>query len=157
MRRTSWLVAFAIPFAGLVVSALPMRSPSTVKAEPIAVKRQSIDSQVARSDTRAPIRPLTVDPFRARSALAPTSLPTPVITPVLESPRAAAPSIPFRFLARVTGVDGKQSIYLASESGVFAVVEGELLDDRYRVDKIDAEVLTLTYLPLGEQQTISVR
>jgi len=156
VTRSSWLLALAIT-TGLVFFAARQQSPSVVEAEPIAVKRQSTDSQVARSDTRAPIRPLTVNPFRARGALAPTSSPPPAITPVSETPRAAAPSIPFRFLARVTGVDGKQSIYLASESGVFAVVEGELLDDRYRVDKVDAEVLTLTYLPLDERQTVPMR
>jgi hypothetical protein len=47
-------------------------------------------------------------------------------------------------------------VYLARGEQTFIVREGSALDGLYRVDRIAPPSLALTYLPLGQSQTLPI-
>ena len=86
--------------------------------------------------------------------------PTIVAQSVILSPQPlppqppSAPNMPFVYMGKYA--DGNdQFIILSRGNRVFTVVQGDIFDNQYRLEKIDANSAQLTYLPLGIQQTIS--
>lgn len=79
--------------------------------------------------------------------------PPPAMPVVVPAP--TAPPLPFAFLGKKLEA-GAWEIYLARGEQTFIVREGQVLDGIYRVDKIDPPALALTYLPLGQTQTLSI-
>ncbi len=84
----------------------------------------------------------------------------PVVQSVVAPPQlqqaqpTSAPNMPFVYLGKYA--DGIQQFIIFSRGNrVFTVIQGDLLDNQYRLEKIDANSAQLTYLPLGIQQTIS--
>lgn len=72
----------------------------------------------------------------------------------LPPPPPTAPPMPFSFMGRYE--DGEKLIILLVKGDrVYTVSEGEVIDNTYRVDRLTAGQLELTYLPLNIKQTIS--
>jgi len=72
----------------------------------------------------------------------------------LPPPPPTAPPMPFSFMGRYE--DGEKLIILLVKGDrVYTVSEGEVIDNTYRVDRLTASQLELTYLPLNIKQTIS--
>ena len=72
----------------------------------------------------------------------------------LPPPPPTAPPMPFSFMGRYE--DGEKLIILLVKGDrVYTVSEGEVIDNTYRVDRLSAGQLELTYLPLNIKQTIS--
>lgn len=66
-----------------------------------------------------------------------------------------APPLPFRYMGKL--VDGDDvSVFLTHGSRNLVVHAGETIDSKYRVDRIGESVMTLTYLPLNQQQTLAL-
>jgi hypothetical protein len=66
-----------------------------------------------------------------------------------------APALPFAFLGKK--LEGEiWEVYLIRGEQTFVVREGQTLDGVYRVDKIAPPSLALTYLPLGQSQTLPI-
>jgi hypothetical protein len=65
-----------------------------------------------------------------------------------------APPLPFQFMGRAT--DGaKEIVFLTSKQDRnYAVSVGDTIENSYRVDAITERQMRLTYLPLGQQQTL---
>ncbi len=80
-------------------------------------------------------------------ALAPTAPPPPA--------RPMAPPLPFKFIGKL---DDSQTlrVFLMRGEQVLVVSEGDLIDTTYQVKQLDAERMTLVYLPLGITQSLSV-
>ena len=54
-------------------------------------------------------------------------------------------------------MDGSEIVvFLEKQNSNYAVRAGDKLDNTYKVDEIKPGVMTLTYLPLGQQQTIAI-
>jgi hypothetical protein len=71
--------------------------------------------------------------------------------PVLSRP----PPLRFQYLGKI--IHNNQTKIILSQSGEKIVVMlGEHIDDQYRVDKIDNESITLTYLPLNVEQILII-
>lgn len=90
------------------------------------------------------------DLFVARTASPPPQAPMPatVDTPV-------APALPYRYVGKQW--DGQAwEVYAVSGDQTYVLREGTTLDDQYRVDRIAPPQATLTYLPLGTAQTLSI-
>jgi hypothetical protein len=62
--------------------------------------------------------------------------------------------MPFSFLGRY--VDGeRQTILLVKGERIYTVAEGEVIENTYRVERLQGGVLEMTYLPLNIKQTIT--
>lgn len=74
--------------------------------------------------------------------------PQPVAAPV-------APPLPYTFLGKKLE-GGAWEVYLGRGEQTFIAREGVTLDGHYHVDRIAPPALTLTYIPLGQAQTLSI-
>lgn len=74
--------------------------------------------------------------------------------PLPKPPPPKAPPLPFRFLGQVEEAGGKPTAYLAWENRVINARAGLVIDDRYRVDAVEAGRVAFTYLPLQEKQVL---
>jgi hypothetical protein len=99
--------------------------------------------------------------FAARSWLPPAPPPRPVppappppppATP--EPPRA--PPLPFKFAGRLEQPGAPTSWYLLLGERLVVVAVGDVIDGQYRVDAGSAGQLAFTYLPLQQQQLLSI-
>ncbi len=69
-------------------------------------------------------------------------------------PPPMAPPLPFRMVGSIDE-EGKVTVFAERANGdVVALRVAEIVDNTYRVDSIDARTMTLTYLPLGQKQTL---
>jgi hypothetical protein len=111
-----------------------------------------------REDARAPLRlgflrrtpaqDKVQDAFAAQSWYVPP--------PRFAAPSAlAAPPLPFSYMGKMLE-DGKLTVFLTGGQRNYVVKVGDVIDGTYRVDAIDALVMTLTYLPLNIKQTIQI-
>jgi hypothetical protein len=83
--------------------------------------------------------------------------PPPKVVPVVAQPVVpVAPPLPFRYVGQLEGGDGKVIIYLARGDTVHTVRVGDLLEEQYRLDALDNGQITLTYLPMNQQQMLAI-
>jgi Tfp pilus assembly protein PilP len=66
-----------------------------------------------------------------------------------------APPLPFKFIGKLDDSQQLQVFLLRGEQ-VLVVREGDLIDKTYKVQRIDAERMTLVYLPLDIAQSLAV-
>lgn len=70
-------------------------------------------------------------------------------------PPPTAPELPFTFLGK-KNEDAKWEVYLAHGDTTLIVQEKSVIEGTYRVDSIKPPLLTLTYLPMNQQQTLPI-
>ncbi len=80
--------------------------------------------------------------------------PAPARAPVVAA-KPVAPPLPFAYLGMKQD-DGAQEVYLSQGEQTLIAREGGRLLDVYRVEKISSASMTLTYLPLGQTQTMPI-
>jgi hypothetical protein len=66
-----------------------------------------------------------------------------------------APPMPYMFAGKLVN-EGQLSVFLSKGDVVFPVVKGETIDGAYRVESIEENQITLTYLPLGKKESIPI-
>jgi hypothetical protein len=88
----------------------------------------------------------------------------PPSVPAAAAPRRAAPSappvpvappLPFTVLGKKLE-DGRWEVFLATRERTYVVRESDTIERAYRVESIAPPALVLTYLPLGERQTLAI-
>ena len=85
-----------------------------------------------------------------------TPPPAPVkLAPPAPPPTPVAPPLAFTFIGKKLEA-GAWEVFLARGEQSFVVREGSVIDNTYRIDKIFPPNLTLTYLPLGQAQSLSI-
>lgn len=152
LASAAWLALFGDKAPARGEISLPTRatSPQVPQAQPASeamvalVPRKPLASRDAQQvETR--------DPFASRRWNAP---PPP---PVAAAPAAppAAPPLPYAFLGKKQE-GGDWEVYLARGDHNFVVSAGQVLEQHYRVETIAPPLLTLTYLPLAQQQTLAI-
>lgn len=99
---------------------------------------------------RAAMSSPATDAFAPRSWRPPPPPPTSV-----KAPAPQAPPLPYRYLGKLIET-GSITVFLARGEQNLAVKVGQTLDGQYRIDAVTASALTLTYLPLAKQQTLSL-
>lgn len=72
-----------------------------------------------------------------------------------EPPKPTAPALPFAYMGRFVE-KSEERVFLVQGDRIHVVRAGDVVDSTYRVEKIEGAVMTLTYLPLGMQQTLSL-
>jgi hypothetical protein len=136
----------------LVVSSKKAAS----KTAPVA---QSRASEPSGSDLSERISELTtrVDPSRPVGQLFASNVPP--VTQARSRPARTAPQAPpFPYVYMGSLLDGSDlTVYLAGNDDriVLAHID-QTIDGVYHVDQLDAKQLTVTYVPLKRQQTISL-
>jgi hypothetical protein len=73
---------------------------------------------------------------------------------VVEAPPPQAPPIPFNYLGKWTERN-QMVVILGKDAQTYFVRAGVVLEDVWRVDRIELSYLTMTYLPLGQQQRLA--
>lgn len=69
-------------------------------------------------------------------------------------PPPQAPPLPFRYLGKMME-DGRTTAFIVSGERNLIVREGDTVQDAYRVERIDDQAMTFTYLPLKQSQVLS--
>lgn len=170
----------AVLAAGLAVAAwlafFGDKSPTNDVAEPVAratTQRLPIAPVPARAAAKADTGP-TILALQPREALvgtalgekAPASLfnshswapppppPPPPPKPV-PPPPPAAPPLPFTYIGKKLE-GGSWEVYLARGDQTVIINAQSVIDGTYRVESIRPPQLVLTYLPLNQQQTLTI-
>ncbi|HEY8102473.1 MAG TPA: hypothetical protein VIF82_17165 [Burkholderiaceae bacterium] len=89
--------------------------------------------------------------FKSQSWTPPPAPPMPPPPP----PPPVAPPLPFKYIGKKVE-DGKWEVYVAIGAQAYIVHEKTVLQGTYRVDSIKPPVLSLTYLPLQQLQTLTI-
>ena len=145
-RRTAYF-GLAIAAASVAAIASQWPQPPTERATTADVVRQPIAPPLSAFPDRLPRReaiPYSGDAlFGARHKPVPPAPPPTVNTVV--SPTVPTP--PYRFVGSMTYENRLQHL-LAQGDAVFPVSQGETIGGAYRVEAVDAEKITLRYVPL---------
>ena len=67
----------------------------------------------------------------------------------------SAPPLPFAFMGRMVEAE-RLTVFLVKGERVYLASEGDVIDDIYKLEKIEPGQLTLLYLPLNAVQTLAV-
>jgi hypothetical protein len=70
-------------------------------------------------------------------------------------PPPMAPPMPFAFIGKAAA-DGAWEVYLSRGDKTYTVRNNTVIDGVYRVDRIAPPLMTLTYLPLKQQQQMNI-
>lgn len=80
--------------------------------------------------------------------------PPPPAPPAPDAP-TGPPPLPFSYIGKMLG-DGQWQVFLGRGAEALVAREGMVIDGRYRVERVAPPVLTLTYLPLNQQQQLDI-
>ncbi|MGZ3240046.1 MAG: hypothetical protein ACXWIN_04120 [Burkholderiaceae bacterium] len=81
--------------------------------------------------------------------------PPPPPAPPAPPPPPTAPPLPFKYIGKKFE-DGKWEVYVTIGTQAYVVHEKTVLQGTYRIDSIKPPVLSLTYLPLQQVQTLTI-
>lgn len=70
-------------------------------------------------------------------------------------PPPVAPPAPFTYMGKLDNTPTGTQIFLMANNKLYTVVKGEKINQQWRFDNEEGELLRLTYLPLSLQQTLS--
>jgi hypothetical protein len=76
------------------------------------------------------------------------------LEPPAPPPKPVAPEAPFSYLGKLEDSPQGTTFFLSENNKVYSVVAGQNIDSVWRLDTEDATTLNLTYLPLGQPQTL---
>ena len=96
-----------------------------------------------------------LDAFASKSWYVPPPPPPP--PPAVKPPpppKPTAPPLPFTYIGRFDNPGDPTLILLVRDDRLFTVSQGDTIDATYRVDRIDAGSVELTYLPLKQKQVL---
>lgn len=116
-------------------------SPAELQLEPLQ-RSAAAESESANENER--------DIFPRQSWYVAPPPPKPVAPPP-----PAPPPLPFTVLGKMLE-NGQPQVFLNKQERTMVVREGDVIEGTYRVESILAPTMTLTYLPLNMQQTISI-
>lgn len=100
-----------------------------------------------------PERPMT---SRSPSAWASQQPPPPPPLQSASSSAPVAPRFPHSWVGRVND-DAAQRAVLAGAVNTWVVRAGDVIEGQWRIDRIHERTMTLTYLPLAQSQTVSMK
>jgi hypothetical protein len=107
--------------------------------------------QIERLVERAPAPPGR-DLFEPHQWTAPARKPRVVVETAPSPPQA--PAVPYAYLGKWSERD-RVTVILGREGHTYLARAGEVLDETWRIDSIEATSLAITYLPLDVRQTLA--
>lgn len=91
--------------------------------------------------------------FRGKSFAAPPPPPPPPPPPA-PPPPPRVPQVPFKYVGKLLE-GGVLRAYVSLGDRLIAVHPGDVIDQQYRIDSVEAREIRLTYLPLNARQSIA--
>jgi hypothetical protein len=141
-----------------VTAALALRTPGDQEQDVVAAS-DARSSGVADSQKEPRILPLAPRAATAdtKALFATTSWTPPAPRPAKEPPPLppTAPPLPFKYVGKQR-MDEVWEVFLSRGDETLIVREGQTIESSYRIDAVKPPNLTLTYLPLGEQQQLRI-
>lgn len=128
-------------------------------AAPAAGAQMPVPLNLARVERRGETPSTERNPFRFGTRPAPP-LPPPPSRPMLTTPMpqasAGPPPIPLKLTGLMADPYGRPRAYLKdpASGALFEVVDGQVVDGRYRVVKIGVQSVVLSYLDGSGQRTV---
>lgn len=112
--------------------------------------------RLRRSESAAlpPERPMTAAVPSAWASQQPPPPPLPAKGERLSDP--VAPRFPHSWVGRVND-DAVQRAVLSGPVSTWVVRSGDVIEGQWRIDRIQDRTMTLTYLPLQQSQTVSMK
>lgn len=165
LRNVGKWAVIGIVFVAIVVAAPPKegsiaktvsgaapsgRSPAvslTVQHSPDEVRVEL--ERLARTQAEAGTE--VADVFGATSWYVPPPPPPP--RPPAPPPPPTAPPLPFTYLGRYEDAPTKLTILVKGER-MYTVSEGDVIENTYRVERVEPGLVELTYLPLNIKQSL---
>lgn len=99
---------------------------------------------------REPAEDAETDLFAAKSWYVPPPPPK-----SLPPPPPSAPPLPFAYMGKLIE-DGQMTVFLTRQDRNYVVKTGDTIDGMYKVEEVNARIMTLTYLPLKIKQTLMI-
>ena len=170
MRRPVFLIAFALLLSALVwneyrpgaapqiagavsrpraVTPAPQENPSA--RERATSVKPADDTEVLELKPRVKREPQERLAFKAQRWEPPPPPPPPPAPP----PKPMAPPLPYKFAGKAHDGSGWK-VFLARGENTYIVHAAMTLEGSYRVESIAPPVMTLTYLPLNQTQTLDI-
>lgn len=151
----SW-IAFGAPgkpAMPAVVAAVTPRDTADRRASTTSVSPKQPETLA----TILPLRPRTPSEIKTTDAFASRDWtpPPPPPPPPPPQPPPQAPPLPFTYIGKQLEDDG-WVVFLARQDRTYVVRAGEVIESAYKVDIVMPPVLTLTYLPLTQAQTLTI-
>jgi hypothetical protein len=107
---------------------------------------------------RAPLDvQVKADPFAASgwTPPAPPPPPAPKAAPPPPPPPPTAPPLPFTFVGLLERGAARPAAFLAKGEALHVVGVGDVIDGAWRVESLAPHQIVVTYLPLGQRQTLT--
>ncbi|HEU4622757.1 MAG TPA: hypothetical protein VFS42_11090 [Burkholderiaceae bacterium] len=159
LAGAAWLAFFGDTTSSphVVVEAQSHRAASpTIDTRATALQRPTTLEHLVPREKLLPLKATDAtarDLFAGRSWAPPPPPPDPVVVEAVAPP--APPPQPFTFIGKKWEAN-QWEVYLSSNDQVHIVREGATVDQQWRIDRIEPPTLSLTYLPLGQTQTLSI-
>ena len=106
--------------------------------------------------TRPRVATALRDPFSPAPPPAPPPAPEVRVEVVAPPPPPGAPALPFRYFGRVKGPSGKSADFVEGDSQLVAVAVGEVINDIYRIERVDETEIVFIHLPTKQRQSLPV-
>ena len=74
---------------------------------------------------------------------------------LLLPPPPEPPPLPFTYIGKLLQGD-RTAVFLTTPDRNYMVKPGDVIENTYRVEKVRAPTMTLTYLPLNMKQTLYI-
>ncbi|HJX19181.1 MAG TPA: hypothetical protein VJ437_13455 [Acidiferrobacterales bacterium] len=156
-----WLILGAL-LVGTVVAAVVLDQGDRAESESISVASASAGK---KTESAAPVidleklkRPAArtdvVNVLGSKTWYVPPPPPKPLPPP--PPPPPEAPPLPFVYMGKLQEGGGHLVFFLVKGDRVYTVRAGDVIDATYKVEGVSGGKLTLTYLPLNIQQTLTV-
>lgn len=96
------------------------------------------------------------DPFMVRLPAPPKPPPPPKEAAEEAEAPPEAPPLPFKYMGEANRGGAAREIYLLKGDQLYVVKQGDVLDQMYRVDAIERNVMRMVYLPLNIRQELGI-
>ena len=145
------------PFESSEFSTLTGNESTQLRGKLVAIAQTAAQTPLDQSLDRENLEPAKRDPFLGEEVITPSlaikkpSIPMvalPIITPPLPPPPALAPALNLRFVGRMTGPDGIETVYASLGDVPVTLTLGLSLSNGYRVEAIKERVVEMRYIPL---------
>lgn len=172
-RWLLWLPLLALAsWLGLFADKTPNDQVAPPKSPSVAVQKISAPAAASPTLVKTDAMPLEVLIDRSKligsdesksqkwrnlfvsSSWTPPPAPVKPLPPVV-APAPTAPAFPFQYVGKKLE-DSVWEVYLSRGDQSFLVREGGTLESTYRIDSITPQRLSVTYLPLGQSQSLSI-
>ena len=136
-------------FSTSASTSLTLTKTDVMPLEALIDRSKLIGSDASKSAKPVMWRNLFVSSSWTPPAVSAKPLPPAIV------PAPTAPAFPFQYVGKKLE-DSVWEVYLSRGDQSFLVREGGTLEGTYRIDSITPQRLTVTYLPLGQSQSLSI-